>query len=104
MSPSRLSAGERQLLAIAVLWGLAEASGKEIPTVIDTPLGRLDGKHRNKLINNYFPNASQQVILLSTDEEINGEYYKQLSPSICREYHLQYNEQQQSSAFTEGYF
>jgi DNA sulfur modification protein DndD len=104
MSPSRLSAGERQLLAIAVLWGLAEASGKEIPTVIDTPLGRLDGKHRNKLINNYFPNASQQVILLSTDEEINGEYYKQLSPAICREYHIQYNEQQQSSAFTKGYF
>ncbi|WP_111977310.1 DNA sulfur modification protein DndD [Algibacillus agarilyticus] len=104
MSPRRLSAGERQLLAIAVLWGLAEASGKEIPTVIDTPLGRLDGKHRNKLINNYFPNASQQVILLSTDEEINGQYYEQLSPAICREYHIQYNEQQQSSAFTKGYF
>ncbi|QUM89940.1 DNA sulfur modification protein DndD [Moritella sp. 36] len=104
MSPSRLSAGERQLLAIAVLWGLAEASGKEIPTVIDTPLGRLDGEHRNKLINNYFPNASQQVILLSTDEEINGQYYEQLNPAICREYHIQYNELEQSSAFTEGYF
>ncbi|WP_462166766.1 DNA sulfur modification protein DndD [Pseudoalteromonas sp. GB43] len=104
MSPSRLSAGERQLLAIAILWGLAEASGKEIPTVIDTPLGRLDGKHRTKLINNYFPKASRQVILLSTDEEITGQYYTQLKPAICREYHISYNEQEQTSTFTEGYF
>ncbi|WP_434339574.1 DNA sulfur modification protein DndD [Motilimonas cestriensis] len=104
MSPSRLSAGERQLLAIAILWGLAEASGKEIPTVIDTPLGRLDGKHRTKLINSYFPKASSQVILLSTDEEITGQYYTQLKPAICREYHISYNEQEQTSTFTEGYF
>ncbi|CAI89145.1 DNA sulfur modification protein DndD [Pseudoalteromonas translucida] len=104
MSPSRLSAGERQLLAIAILWGLAEASGKEIPTVIDTPLGRLDGKHRSKLINNYFPKASSQVILLSTDEEITGQYYTQLKPAICREYHISYNEHEQTSTFTEGYF
>jgi len=104
MSPSRLSAGERQLLAIATLWGLAEASGKEIPTVIDTPLGRLDGKHRTNLINNYFPKASSQVILLSTDEEIAGKYYDQLKPAIGREYNIIYNEQQKTSTITEGYF
>lgn len=104
MSSSRLSAGERQLLAIAILWGLAEASGKEIPTVIDTPLGRLDGKHRTKLINNYFPKASSQVILLSTDEEITGQYYEQLQPAICREYNISFNEKAQTSTFTEGYF
>lgn len=104
MSPSRLSAGERQLLAVSILWGLAEASGKEIPTVIDTPLGRLDGKHRNKLINNYFPKASQQVILLSTDEEITGQYYKQLKPAICREFHISFDEAIKTSNITEGYF
>jgi DNA sulfur modification protein DndD len=104
MSPSRLSAGERQLLAVSILWGLAEASGKEIPTVIDTPLGRLDGKHRNKLINNYFPKASQQVILLSTDEEITGQYYDQLKPAICREFHISFDEANKTSNITEGYF
>ncbi|MBX8461374.1 DNA sulfur modification protein DndD [Enterobacter sp. RIT637] len=101
---SKLSAGERQLLAIAILWGLAEASGKELPTVIDTPLSRLDGKHRNKLVNHYFPKAGPQVILLSTDEEIINEYYQQLKPYISREFHIGYNEQSKTSSFNEGYF
>lgn len=104
LEPAKLSAGERQLLAIAILWGLAEASGKELPTVIDTPLGRLDGIHRSNLVNNYFPKAGRQVILLSTDEEIVGDYYKQLKPYIAREFHISYNEPAKTSGFNQGYF
>ncbi|MFT6777461.1 MAG: DNA sulfur modification protein DndD, partial [Paraglaciecola sp.] len=104
LTPNRLSAGERQLLAIAILWGLAEASGKELPTVIDTPLGRLDGKHRTRLIENYFPYAAKQVLLLSTDEEIAGEYYAKLKPVVNREYHISFDEQAHTSTITEGYF
>ena len=66
----RLSAGEKQMLAIAFLWGLARVSGCQLPVVIDTHLGRLDSSHRLNLLDRYFPNASQQVILLSTDTEI----------------------------------
>lgn len=104
LAPARLSAGERQLLAIAILSALAEASGKELPTVIDTPLGRLDGKHRSKLIDNYFPNAASQVLLLSTDEEITGKYYEALKPFINREYQIAFNEHEQTSTISEGYF
>jgi len=104
LEPSRLSAGERQLLAIAILWGLAEASGKEIPTVIDTPLGRLDGQHRAKLVDNYFPLASSQVILLSTDQEINHKYYNRLNGCISHEYSINYLEHERTSVISEGYF
>ncbi|MBE0506984.1 MAG: DNA sulfur modification protein DndD [Marinospirillum sp.] len=104
LSPDRLSAGERQLLAVAIMWGLAETSGKELPTVIDTPLGRLDGQHRNLLVENYFPLAGKQVILLSTDEEITGEYHNKLRPHISREYHIKFDEEAQSSTILEGYF
>jgi len=100
----RLSAGERQLLAIAILWGLSKASGRSLPTVIDTPLGRLDGNHRENLVNSYFPAASHQVILLSTDKEIDEQYYSKLSQSLGREYSIEYDERTQSSVVTDGYF
>lgn len=54
----RLSAGEKQLLSIAFLWGLARVSGRNLPIAIDTPLGRLDSSHRNNLVERYFPTAS----------------------------------------------
>tara|TARA_B100000446_G_C10552524_1_gene341222 strand:- start:10345 stop:12321 length:1977 start_codon:yes stop_codon:yes gene_type:complete len=101
---NRLSAGERQILAISILWGLAKASGRPLPSIIDTPLGRLDSKHRKQLINNYFPNASHQVILLSTDQEIDKTYRDDLSKYIGREYHIDYQESLQTSTITEGYF
>lgn len=104
LDTKRLSAGERQLLSVAILWALAEASGKEIPTIIDTPMGRLDGKHRTKLVENYFPEAAGQVILLSTDEEIAGQYYKKLKSSVAKEYHISYEEAFKTSTITEGYF
>ena len=49
----KLSAGERQLLAVAILWGLAKASNSAAPTIIDTPLGRLDSEHRLNLVEQY---------------------------------------------------
>jgi DNA sulfur modification protein DndD len=101
---SRLSAGERQLLAVAMHWGLARASGRPIPCIIDTPLGRLDSKHRKNLVENYFPFASHQVLLLSTDEEIDDKRRKKLSPQIGRLYHLDYDDSTQSTSVENGYF
>jgi DNA sulfur modification protein DndD len=104
IAPTRLSAGERQLLAVAILWSLARASGRALPTVIDTPLGRLDGTHRRLLVQNYFPAVSHQVILLSTDKEIEGAYYESLSPYVARAYQIVHREEERSSAFLPGYF
>ncbi|NET73601.1 MAG: DNA sulfur modification protein DndD, partial [Sphaerospermopsis sp. SIO1G2] len=102
----RLSAGEKQLLAIAFLWGLAKVSGKRLPIAIDTPLGRLDSSHRNNLVERYFPAASHQVILLSTDTEISKPEHQTLKENgaIAREYLLEYNSKQRETSIKEGYF
>ena len=104
LSAERLSAGERQLLAIALLWGLAKASGRPLPTAIDTPLGRLDSGHRMHLVERYLPFASHQVLLLSTDEEIAGEYLKRLNPWIGRTYQLSYDDEAGETQIRPGYF
>ena len=100
----KLSAGERQLLAIAIVWGLAKAAGRPLPTIIDTPLGRLDSKHRDNVVKHYFPNASHQVILLSTDTEIDQKYYQMLKSSVGLEYKISFNKSKKTSQFTPGYF
>lgn len=99
-----LSAGEKQLLVIAMLWALAICSKVEFPLVIDTPLARLDSEHRNSLIRNYFPYASKQVIILSTDQEITDDDYSQIKPFVGREFTLEYQEDEKKSIITDGYF
>lgn len=101
---SKLSAGERQLLAVSVLWALAQASGRRLPTVIDTPLGRLDSIHRKSFVQDYFPNAGEQVILLSTDEEIIGNYHQAIKKYVSHQYLIEYDEENQSSIISKGYF
>jgi len=102
----RLSAGEKQLLAIAFLWGLAKVSGRRLPVAIDTPLGRLDSSHRNNLVERYFPAASHQVILLSTDTEIGKPEVETLrqNEAIAREYLLKYDSSTRQTTIEPGYF
>ena len=102
----RLSAGEKQILAIALLWGLASASGRQLPVAIDTPLGRLDSEHRNHLVDRYFPQASHQVMLLSTDTEIRTDEVNRLREqgAIAREYRLHYDLATQQTTVKSGYF
>ncbi|MCC3585700.1 DNA sulfur modification protein DndD [Microcoleus sp. PH2017_30_WIL_O_A] len=102
----RLSAGEKQLLAIAFLWGLARVSGRQLPVAIDTPLGRLDSSHRNNLVERYFPSASHQVILLSTDTEISQTEYDKLQEleAIAHSYLLNYDSTKRQTTVETGYF
>jgi DNA sulfur modification protein DndD len=99
-----LSAGEQQIFAIALLWALRQLSGQPFPVVIDTPLGRLDREHRDKLINQYFPNVSHQVLLFSTDTEVNQKYFNDLKPNISHSYHLSYDSDYGGTIPEKGYF
>lgn len=98
------SAGEKQLMVISMLWALAICSKKKLPVIIDTPLARLDSIHRKALITKYFPNASEQTIILSTDSEIDSTYYNIIKKHVSSEFTLRYDEDTKSSTIEDGYF
>lgn len=66
------SAGAEQIVALSLIDGLNRTAGKRGPIVMDTPFGRLDPKHRNKVLG-YLPKMADQVILLVHEGEIRKE-------------------------------
>lgn len=103
-SKEELSAGEKHIFTTALLWGLAKTSGKPLPMILDTPLGRLDTGHRKLLVERYFPYVSHQVVLLSTDTEIDRHFYSKLEPYISHTFHLAYQKTKEHTKIQEGYF
>ncbi len=101
---SALSAGEKEVFAISLLWGLAQTSQLELPIIIDTPLSRLDSTHRDNIVNFYFPNAGDQVVILSTDTEIDTDYYRKLKDHLSGAGRLEFDPRQEFTSFKEGYF
>jgi DNA sulfur modification protein DndD len=99
-----LSAGEKEIYAICLLWGLAQTSGRQLPIVIDTPLSRLDSDHRKAIVERYYPTASKQVIILSTDTEIDREYYALLAPQVDKAFLLDYDARLGKTTVQRGYF
>ncbi|MFC5271403.1 DNA sulfur modification protein DndD [Adhaeribacter terreus] len=104
MKKSGLSAGEKEIFAVSLLWGLAQTSQLNLPIIIDTPLSRLDSIHRDNIVNNYFPSAAEQVIILSTDTEIDNNYYKTLETHLSGAGKLEFSQMNELSTFKEGYF
>lgn len=85
---SSISAGMKQLAATSLLWALKDACGKQLPVIIDTPLGRIDKQHQDNLLTRYYPHAARQVILLPTDSELDERKHRLLAPHIYREFLL----------------
>ena len=104
LSKEELSAGEKQIYTTALLWGLAKTSGKPLPMILDTPLGRLDSSHRKLLVERYFPHASHQMILLSTDTEVDKSFYSLMEPYISHTFHLAYDKTEAHTTIEKGYF
>lgn len=97
LSLSELSAGERQLYALAVLWALRRVSNRQLPLVLDTPLARLDKDHRHRLLFDYFPKVSEQVILFVTDSELNRTLMAESEPFVARIYRLVYDQEREQT-------
>lgn len=82
------SSGQKQIIATALIWGISEYIPEEIPMIIDTPLGRLDEKNQTRILNEFYPDASNQVIILPTPSELRHEGFKQLKEHIEQVYVL----------------
>lgn len=86
------SAGENQIFATALIAGLAEVSKVKAPMVVDTPLGRLDSKHRQNILKFWIGNPGRQVILLSQDEEIDAEFFKRIKNNVSATFLLNHED------------
>ena len=104
IAKTMLSKGELQMFATAVVWGLAKTSGRPLPFMIDTPLARLDEEHRQNLVEQFYPNASHQIIILSTDTEIDYNHFKKLEPYIERSFVIEYDSKEGKTIKHDRYF
>ncbi|MDX9815275.1 MAG: hypothetical protein RBS91_11505, partial [Sulfurimonadaceae bacterium] len=82
------SSGQKQVIATALIWGISEYISEEIPMIIDTPLGRLDDKNQSLILNQFYPNASKQVIILPTPSELRHEGFNNLKDEIAQIFSL----------------
>ena len=67
---------------------LLKTSHKDIPFFIDTPFARIDSNHRVNIVEEFFMKLSNQMFILSTDEEIIGSYKEMIKPKISDTYLL----------------
>lgn len=100
------SAGERHVFAMALMAAVADLAGCALPVVMDTPLGRLDSEHRDRILS-FFSAGKNQTILLAQPDEIHGRYLAQIEPRIATSYHLDHEagaDGPGESIVNEGYF
>jgi DNA sulfur modification protein DndD len=100
-----LSAGEKQIFTQALISAVSSVSGRDFPMVVDTPLGRLDIEHRKGVLA-HLVKRGHQVILLSTNTEVVGEYLREVEPFVLKKYLIRFERMGEigQSSVAEGYF
>lgn len=86
-----ISAGEKELLLLSIIWAMFKTSGRRMPFVFDTLLGRLDKTHKERLLTKLIPICGEQVIILSTDSEIDNNHFSMIKPFLEKTYTLDYD-------------
>jgi DNA sulfur modification protein DndD len=83
------SAGGKQLIALSLIGALKQAAVRGGPVVLDSPLGRLDLKHRANVLATWVPSLGNQAILLVQSGELTeGRAREILGNRIGREYRI----------------
>lgn len=92
INKEKLSKGEQQLYATAILRALVEESEIKFPIFIDSPLQKFDKKHSQRIISEFYPNVSKQVVLFPLlEKELSENEYKLLLPHISCSYIIRNN-------------
>lgn len=100
----RLSAGEKEMLMLTVIWAMFKVSGWKLPFVFDTLFGRLDLDHKNALIQHFIPKCGDQVLIFTTDSEIGSEQYEIIKDITSSCYTLEFNESQEKTEIVKGHY
>ncbi|MCC3669596.1 DNA sulfur modification protein DndD [Terrisporobacter mayombei] len=98
------SSGEKQIYILCLYWALIKSSDIEIPFIIDTPYARIDETHRNNITSEYLSSISNQVIILSTNTEIDEKAYREIKPKLNGEYLIEYDDKNRKTIQSKGYF
>src|SRR5690606_6816571 len=99
-----LSAGEKEILLISIIWAIFKCSGRKVPFIFDTLLGRLDKTHKASVLKEFIPSCGKQAIILSTDTEIDEEQYHILENHIAKEYVLEFDVKKKETQIITNYF
>lgn len=76
-----LSAGESQLFAVALIAAVDRIAGDRLPLIVDTPLGRLDTRHRDAVLE-LLGSRGAQTILLTQPEELSPRHLAMIEPVV----------------------
>ena len=102
---AQLAEGEKQIVSMALVGALCKVSGRRFPVVIDTPFGRLDRFHRMAISQSFLKDVSHQVVVLSTDAELTGEYLEEIRPYLSHSFLIQRSGKgREHTEILEGYF
>lgn len=92
ITKERLSAGEKEMLMLTVIWAMFKVSGWKLPFVFDTLMGRLDQDHKRALIEHFIPRCGEQVLMFTTDSEITADQFELVKGITAKYYTLEFDE------------
>lgn len=92
------------LLSVSPYQALSQLNKINVPYIVDTPFARIDKEHRGKILSQFFKKLNGQIIILSTDEEIVGEYRESISDIISNTFVLNHTANGNTEILANTYF
>lgn len=100
----QLSAGEKQIFIMALYQALSQLNKIDVPYIVDTPFARIDKEHRGKILEKFFKKLNGQIIILSTDEEIVGDYQNVISDVVSNTFIINHTSNGNTEILEDMYF